>query len=214
MIRCHQRHIVFPLRAAILTRRRRKTMPLTNTLSLSAVRDALLELPAPYTCTSVQPLIERLKVSDGELEPYLNFSDSSYTRTLFYGGSRFEILVLCWGPGQASPIHDHAASICSMAVVQGTCTSQVYRLAESHGSQAPQSGEVAHLEATGVETLHSGEALTVIGGDIHRVGNQCSQGEDLVTIHFYLPPILSMRCFDAETGLCTIVEPNTLQPSF
>jgi cysteine dioxygenase len=187
-------------------------MQITSTLSLAAVRDALLALPRPFTCDAVQAVVKRLAPTREELAPYLNFSPDGYTRTLFYGGPDFEILVLCWQEGQVSPIHDHAASICSMAVVHGTCSSETYRLASPGAGHRPPEGTSVPLEMTREDACQSGNVVTVTGGDIHRVGNRPHSGEDLVTIHFYLPPILSMRCFHEETGLCRIVEPITLAP--
>ena len=188
-------------------------MQMTSTLSLAAVRDALLALPRPFTCDAVQQVVTRLAPSREELAPYLNFSSDGYTRTRFYGGPDFEILVLCWREGQVSPIHDHAASICSMAVVHGTCSCETYQLATPEGENRPAAGASVPLEMTREDICGAGNVVTVTGGDIHRVGNRPHSGADLVTIHFYLPPILSMRCFHEETGLCRIVEPITLSPS-
>ena len=187
-------------------------MQITSTLSLAAVRDELLALPRPFTCTAVQTVVARLAPSREELAPYLNFSSDGYTRTRYYGGPDFEILVLCWGEGQASPIHDHADSICSMAVVHGTCSCETFRLSAPMENQPVEAGTMVPLTMTQEDSCGSGQVVTVTGGDIHRVGNRQDSGTDLVTIHFYLPPILSMRCFHEETGLCRIVEPITLSP--
>jgi len=187
-------------------------MPTTSTLSLARVRDELLALPQPFRRGAVHGVVERLQPAAGELDPYLNFSSSGYTRTRFYGGPAYEILVLCWRAGQASPIHDHAASICSMAVVQGTCSSEVFRLRDEWNGHGPRAGEVATLRTAGSSTCSTGQVLTVEGSDIHRISNRDSRGGDLVTIHFYLPPILTMRCFDEDSGLCSVNEPKTLMP--
>ncbi|TDI34283.1 MAG: hypothetical protein E2P03_03475 [Acidobacteria bacterium] len=187
-------------------------MTTTSTLSLAQVRDALLILPQPFQRGAVQDVVERLQTAPGELDPYLNFSSSGYTRTQFYHGPLYEILVLCWRAGQASPIHDHAASICSMAVIQGTCSSEVFHLnGDGHG-QGLQAGEQAKLEPAGSASCGAGQILTVEGRDIHRISNRDDGGEDLVTVHVYLPPILTIRCFDEETGLCRVTEPRTLMP--
>jgi cysteine dioxygenase len=187
-------------------------MPTISTLSLAAVRDQLLALPRPFARDAVQAVVSRLAPTQEELAPYLNFSGEGYTRTRFYGGPDFEILVLCWQEGHVSPIHDHAASICSMAVVHGTCSSETFRLADPEGAQRPAEGTAVPLEMTHEDSCGVGQVVTVMGGDIHRVGNRPGSVEDLVTIHFYLPPILSMRCFHEETGLCRIIEPITLEP--
>ena len=187
-------------------------MPMTSTLSLAAVRDELLALPRPFTRDAVQDVVGRLEPSREGLAPYLNFSRDGYTRTRFYGGLDFEILVLCWQEGQSSPIHDHAASICSMAVIHGTCSSETFQMADPGGEHPPTAGTAVPLEMTRGDVCGAGQVMTVMGGDIHRVSNRPGSGENLVTIQFYLPPILSMRCFHEETGLCRIVQPITLAP--
>ncbi len=187
-------------------------MPQIQTLSLAATRDALLDLPHPFTRQAVQDVVARLEPDEAELAPYLNFSPESYTRTLFYRGPRFETLVLCWRPGQASPIHDHAASICSMAVLRGVCRSEGFVLAGGRVARGTAPGEEVGLQRGPVEVYEAGRVVTVVGGDIHRVGNAPGADRDLVTVHFYLPPITAMRCFDEETGRCRIVEPESLSP--
>jgi cysteine dioxygenase len=187
-------------------------VPRTQTLSLAATRDALLELPHPFARQAVQEVVSRLDPAGAELAPYLNFAATSYTRTLFYRGPRFEMLVLCWRDGQASPIHDHAASICSMAVLQGVCQSETFSLADGRAPCGTEPGEQVRLQPGPVEVYETGSVVTVVGGDIHRVGNGKGSGTDLVTVHFYLPPITAMRCFDAQTGRCRIVEPESLSP--
>lgn len=184
----------------------------TQVRGLAATRDALLDLPAPYTRESVESAVSGLRTTRRELEPYLNFCPAEYTRTLFYRGPRFEILVLCWKDGQSSPIHDHAASICSMAVVEGVCTAESYELTDGRAACNIVPGQSASLEIARKEVCLAGQVVTVIGGDIHRVGNFQGDGRELITIHFYLPPITSMRCFDEQTGCCRIQEAVTLFP--
>ncbi|MFQ5768640.1 MAG: cysteine dioxygenase family protein [Acidobacteriota bacterium] len=189
-------------------------MPLLQTrTSLAHARDVLLALPEPFTRDSVHQALACLRPSRRELEPYLNFSPDHYTRTLFYGGPRFEILILCWEKGQASPIHDHAASLCSMAVVSGCCVSESYRLLETNRvSHDVRPGEQTVLEPTIQQSYSEGDVVTVAGGDIHRISNPDGEDRALITAHFYLPPIRTMRCYDEETGCCRISRPETLSP--
>ncbi|KAJ1931047.1 hypothetical protein EC988_009921, partial [Linderina pennispora] len=43
-----------------------------------------------------------------------------YTRNLVDDGNgKYNLLVLVWGEGQASPIHDHAGSHCMMKLLDG-----------------------------------------------------------------------------------------------
>ncbi|MFQ5720777.1 MAG: cysteine dioxygenase family protein [Acidobacteriota bacterium] len=184
----------------------------TQVRGLAAVRDELLAIPHPFTRDAVERVVRGLRPTREELEPYIQFSPSGYTRTGFYHGPRFEILVLCWKDGQCSPIHDHASSICSMAVVEGVCSTETYTLPGEQRASAVVPGESVSLSRTARGLFQRGEVVTVVGGDIHRVGNLQGDGADLVTVHVYLPAIASMRCFDEQTGLCSVTAAVTLPP--
>jgi cysteine dioxygenase len=165
---------------------------IADPLTLEGVRDALLELPHPFARADVHRVVARLRVTPDELERYQHWSDERYTRTRFYEGERFEILVLCWKEGQTSPIHDHANSICTMVVLEGEAVTSLYAVVDTDD---PRYGGKA-LVSEGTTALKLGSITTVYGGDIHRVGNPAGSGHRLMTIHFYLPPIPEMLVWD------------------
>jgi cysteine dioxygenase len=44
-----------------------------------------------------------------------------YTRNLVdEGNGKFNLLILCWGEGHGSAIHDHAGAHCFMKILQGS----------------------------------------------------------------------------------------------
>src|SRR5689334_6290806 len=71
--------------------------------------------------------ISHLKPEKSEIEPYVHFTESRYARNLVYKTADFECLVLCWLPGQRSPIHDHGDSICAVYTVDGRLSADNYR---------------------------------------------------------------------------------------
>ncbi len=180
--------------------------------SLADTRDALLALPDPFTAASVHSVVKRWKPDPDEIADYLNFSDEGYRRTRYYLGPRFEILVMCWRDGQASPIHDHADSFCSMAVAQGCCRAENYQVADGRLPSEVAPEERVKLELIRALDCGEGRVVTLEGQDIHRISNLQGNGADLVTVHFYLPAIPAMRCFDDVSGRCLIREPVTLMP--
>jgi len=161
----------------------------SGSLTLVEVRDALLALPHPFRREDVHRVVARLRATPLELARYQHWSDEKYTRTRFYEGERFEILVLCWEEGQMSPIHDHANSICSMLVLDGEAATTMYEVRATNGG-----GKA--LVSEGAARLAAGNLTTVYGGDIHKVGNPQGSGHRLITIHFYLPPIAEMLVWD------------------
>ena len=123
-----------------------------------------------------------------ELRQYVRFNEASYTRNLVSENPMYRLLVLCWGPGQISPIHDHFGSTCAVLVVGGTATETRYTLT-AEGLARP----------TGTFVYGPG---TVFGGqdaDIHALGNCRTDGAGLVTVHVYSPPLVHMNLYDAET---------------
>ena len=51
------------------------------------------------------------------------FLSIRYTRNLVdEGNGKFNLMILCWGEGHGTAIHDHANAHCFMKVLQGTLT--------------------------------------------------------------------------------------------
>jgi cysteine dioxygenase len=69
----------------------------------------------------------------GDLESWALFSDAGYQRVVLAEDERFEVLLMGWKPGQQSPIHDHARSVCGARVVRGTATETRFRFTPSGG---------------------------------------------------------------------------------
>jgi cysteine dioxygenase len=178
--------------------------PIPDALDLAGVREALLALPHPFRREDVHRVVSRLRIDPRELERYKNWSDERHTRTRFYEGERFEILVLCWKPGQWSPIHDHANSICTMYVLEGRAVTTMYRV------DTIACRKLLVEDATTV--LGPTNVTTVFGGDIHRVGNPADSDGGLVTIHVYLPPIPEMLVWDGDDAEPRVVRAVTLDP--
>ena len=105
----------------------------------------------------------------------------------------FELLVLCWRPGQHSTIHDHAGALNAIRVRSGELTSRVFRPA---AGAAPGGGPV---EFVSEEHVGPGDPLVGVDrGGIHQLAD--TSGEPLVTVHVYAPPLLELTVYDTETA--------------
>ncbi|XP_038217650.1 cysteine dioxygenase type 1 [Zerene cesonia] len=68
----------------------------------------------------VQKLMLSYKSDPKDWRKYAKYDRFRYTRNLVDAGNgAFNIMVLCWGPGHASAIHDHADSHCFMKLLSG-----------------------------------------------------------------------------------------------
>ena len=131
---------------------------------------------------------ERLNV--GTLADYIRFSEERYSRNLLAHGPQFYALVLCWMPGQASPIHDHKGASCGVRIIQGTATE----------TRFDWSGEQLKPQETTV--MHAGEICGSFDDDIHEIRNNGS--ENLVTLHVYSPYLNNINLYDLGSGKVTV----------
>jgi cysteine dioxygenase len=121
--------------------------------------------------------ISNLKPEPSEIKPYIQFSDARYSRNLVYKTPDFECLVLCWKPGQRSPIHDHGESICAVYTAEGILSADNYRKMAA-----------GHIRADYSEDFKPGSVLSIQTTEIHQVSN-LQDSLDLVSLHFYLGPL-------------------------
>src|SRR5438128_5989168 len=118
-----------------------------------------------------------LKPEKAEIERYIQFTENRYARNLIYKTPDFECLVLCWRPGQRSPIHDHGASICTVYTVEGILS------ADNYSKMAN-----GHIRADYAEDFKPGSVLSIQTTEIHQVSN-LQDSSDLISLHFYLAPL-------------------------
>jgi predicted metal-dependent enzyme (double-stranded beta helix superfamily) len=138
-------------------------------------------------------LVDGLRLSDELVESHTRFLDREYARNLVLRTPHFELLVLCWRPGQHSTIHDHAGALNAIRVRSGELTSRVYRPA---AGAAPGGGPV---ELVSEERVGPGDPLVGVDrGGIHQLAD--TSGEPLVTVHVYAPPLLELTVYHTETA--------------
>eukprot|EP01129_Flabellula_baltica_P016637 TRINITY_DN89_c0_g2_i1.p1 TRINITY_DN89_c0_g2~~TRINITY_DN89_c0_g2_i1.p1 ORF type:complete len:245 (+),score=46.16 TRINITY_DN89_c0_g2_i1:65-736(+) len=118
-----------------------------------------------------------------------------YARNLVEINPHFEMIVLVWGEGQVSPIHDHNSSNCWFAVLEGTVQEAYYQYSEEAGVVYPD-------EQLGVRTYEQG-SVSYIKDELalHKVGP--AHGA-CCTLHIYNKPIDKCRIFCPTTG--TVLE--------
>ena len=142
------------------------------------------EVPIDLLCDR----LERLETCCDELKPHLRFGEECYHRNLLHLGEGYAALLLCWKPGQASPIHDHRGSACALKVLQGTASERRYTVGPS-GRLDPQSES----------TYGTGAVCGTYDADIHTMFNQ-DPSTNLVTLHVYTPPMLEYYAYTLESS--------------
>lgn len=124
-------------------------------------------------------LLARLVERDGWLlEEYARPHPERYQQYLLHCDSaeRFSVVSFVWGPGQATPVHDHRVWGL-VGVLRGGEKVQDFRPREHDGALV-QHGATRHLLETQVE------AIDPRYGDIHRVENAYADRTS-ISIHVY-----------------------------
>ena len=68
----------------------------------------------------VEELLSKYKSNPGDWKKYAKFDKYKYTRNLVHeGNGKFNLMLLCWAPGNQSTIHDHANAHCFVKVLAG-----------------------------------------------------------------------------------------------
>ena len=134
----------------------------------------------PIPLPQLAEWLRELDVAMSELEPWMRFAPERYQRNLLRDGPAYHALLLCWSPGQRSPIHDHRSSRCAFLVLKGTATESVFART-ARGAIYP----------THSRTLPVGSICSSFDADIHQISN-LAESDDLVTLHIYSPPLMVM----------------------
>ena len=122
-------------------------------------------------------LLANAQVASSAVADFKKFSEETYTRNTVSKTDSYELLVICWKPGQHSQIHDHQGSSCAFKVIEGVSTEEVFAV-QSDGYVLP----------TAERSYQCGEVCVAQTSDIHRISNR-SQKNNLITLHIYSPPL-------------------------
>lgn len=184
-----------------------------RTVSVDEMVDLLRSAEgAPITSDRIADLLQDVEIDEGSLRPFVRYADDHYTRNLIHRDRWFDIMALCWRPGQATPVHTHNGQLGWAKVLRGAieCVEYAWK-----GCDRPENQNVAGMDCTagGMQVkLEPREPLVAVpGGAVNRVTRQVtihSLGvprdckEDSVSLHVYSLPFDSCVTFDMARGHC------------
>lgn len=129
-------------------------------------------------------LLGELDVTADDLCTWQRFGEKAYKRNIIDKNEHYELLAVCWKSGQATPIHDHAGSACAFKVIHGTGREIRY--------EPTPCGQVIPSDSV---TMERGYICSAEDEDIHRVANAEGEGDDLITLHVYAPPLKGIQTY-------------------
>jgi len=166
----------------------------------------------PITPARVSQFMAQVQLSPEALAPYLLWKPDVYTRNLIYRDDCFEILALCWLPGQRTPIHSHNGQLGWVTVVQGELACRDYRFVRSPfaktkaptGACVASGGRPVEVELLGSTSFAADGAVAVVDRrqTTHRIENLETSCHGTVSLHVYSKPIDSCVLFDEASRCC------------
>ena len=140
----------------------------------------------------VKDTLERMLTSGTlELPPALvEPRPDRYARRLLHKSAElgYSVLVMTWGPGQGTPLHDHAGMWCVEGVLSGRIDVTQYELLE-------QRGERYRFRRQGTVAAGVGDAGALIPPFEYHTITNASPAEKAVTVHVYAGEMTSCTIF-------------------
>lgn len=159
-----------------------------TSLPITTIRDLVQELLRHRDAAQYAEILARYAVPSHDLEPYFRWNTRHYTRTCIQRNDEFELLVICYEPGQRTSIHDFNSQTAWVHPVMGEVVEERFTL--------DPTGRLRH---TGETHYHPGEMDRFSNGSsIHRFTNRGP--ERAVTLNLYAKPMSQWRVYDEGTG--------------
>jgi len=166
----------------------------------------------PITTARVLNFVADMQPSPDALAPYLLWNRERYTRNLIYRDYWFEVLALCWLPGQRTPIHSHNGQLGWLILVQGELVCRNYRFVRSERKEEKKplrsvfeahSRRAVEVELESSATCAADGTVAVVDRyqTTHQLENLEKSRHGSVSLHVYSKPIDSCVLFD-ETSRC------------
>jgi cysteine dioxygenase len=164
-----------------------------STLSLAETIQKLKALPSGgFKPEPVLKIIESLDLSLEDSQKYYRFEKDFYTRNLVCKTKDFEVLFLCWEPGQITAIHDHASQGCWMTVLDGIITSENYDYVAAENFNGT-------LHRNSCESFVKGNSYYIDDTiNLHLLKNPIKNNKRTVTLHLYSKPFSSCTTYNLE----------------
>lgn len=137
-------------------------------------------------------------VDEEDVLPHRGFKAATYARHRVVRSDYAELLILCWRPGQRTPIHDHNGSFGAVRVCEGVMWETIFAQDEA--------GKLRYVSA---REWQPGSVTGADVPDIHQIGNSDVSGLDMLTLHLYAPPLGVLNTYrvgSAEIGHYSVDE--------
>jgi cysteine dioxygenase len=161
----------------------------TTELTLGEVADAIRELSEVPSLEQIKRWFASLLLRQRDYDCYRMFADRKYARNLVVRSQFAELLLLCWRPGQRTPIHDHGGSVGVVTVCEGLLTETMFEHLPEGRVRPYDTYKWGPGSITGADVP-----------DIHQLLNLQPEGRDMVTLHCYAPPLSVLNTYSPRSS--------------
>uniref|UniRef100_A0A1I7WTN2 Cysteine dioxygenase n=1 Tax=Heterorhabditis bacteriophora TaxID=37862 RepID=A0A1I7WTN2_HETBA len=142
----------------------------------------------------VEKVLYSYKSNPSDWRKYAHFDERNYTRNLVdTGNGKYNMIVLCWGPGMCTNIHDHSGSHCYVKVLEGELLETKFAFPDDEDSiEALKKIDESRFGLNEVTYMSDQIGL-------HRMENP-SHSENAVSLHLYCPAYDECNLFDQRTS--------------
>jgi len=181
--------------------RPRTSHPQTNATSFNTLLNDITHSLSTTPSPSLPRLHALLRAYESNPDHWSRFAhanpDKQYTRNLVCEvPGIFNLLLLVWTPGKASPVHDHADSHCLMKILKGRIRETRFATPTYPGTEGPLV-QTSRLEFGLNKVTYMADVL-----GLHSISNP-HPTEYAVSLHLYTPPNAALRgchIYDMESG--------------
>ncbi|HEX8000813.1 MAG TPA: cysteine dioxygenase family protein [Pyrinomonadaceae bacterium] len=168
-----------------------------QTLSFDELKETLVALRSAPRLEDLDRWLSTVRVRAEDVRPFRFFKQGTYARHRVLRNEFAELLVLCWMPGQRTPIHDHNGSYGAVRVCEGVMWETSFAL-----------NEASELYYRSAREWMAGEVTSANVPDIHQIGNPECSGQSLVTLHLYAPPLGVLNTYKVGSSEVGHYSPN------
>jgi cysteine dioxygenase len=161
----------------------------TTELTLGEVADTIRNLSEVPTLEQIKRWFGALLLRQRDYDCYRMFTERKYARNLVVRSPFAELLLLCWKPGQRTPIHDHGGSVGVVAVCEGLLTETMFEHLPEGRVRPYDTYRWGPGSITGADVP-----------DIHQLLNLQPEGRDMVTLHCYAPPLSVLNTYSPRSS--------------
>ena len=121
-----------------------------------------------------------------DFKKYTHWKSDGYTRNCIERTEHFELTLICWKPGDESPVHSHDDQRCWVYQVDGNMTESRYKLDENETLNEYYKKELGPGSLSFMEDKMG----------YHALRNRSNQ--NAMTLHLYISPIDNCQVFNTS----------------